>query len=204
MSEQPQYGRRERKKIELRTRLSDIATALFLERGFDEVSVSEVAEAADVARPTVFAHFPRKEDLVFDRYPEAEALVVDAITSRPAGSSAVTALADLMISLAEEGHPLSAIRGEFAPFWRLVVASRALQSRARERLEHLEQAITRAMSDTDVPEPRLTAALVVAAYRTVHLASVDRVLAGEDAVVVATDHLLRIRRTLDRLTTLAP
>jgi AcrR family transcriptional regulator len=44
-----------------------VATALFLDRGFDQVSVSETAEAADVARPTVFAHFPRKEDLFFDR-----------------------------------------------------------------------------------------------------------------------------------------
>jgi AcrR family transcriptional regulator len=200
VNEQPQHGRRERKKTELRTRISDTATALFLERGFDEVSVSEVAEAADVARPTVFAHFPRKEDLVFDRYPEAEALVVSAITDRPAGTSAVSAIADLMISLAEQGHPLAAIRGSFAPFWRLVAESRALQSRARERLEHLEQAMAHAMATTGVPEPRLTAALVVAAYRTVHLAAVERILAGEDPVTVVTDHPMRVRKTLDGLT----
>jgi AcrR family transcriptional regulator len=212
VNEQPQHGRRERKKTELRTRISDVATALFLERGFDEVSVSEIAEAADVARPTVFAHFPRKEDLLFDRYPEAEALVVAAITNRPVaalvdrpgaaladrpdGSSAVAALAELLISLAEQGHPLAAIRGSFAPFWRLVAGSRVLQSRARELLDHLEQAIARAMAATGVPEPRLTAALVVAAYRIVHLASVERVLAGEDPAVVAADHLVRIRTTL--------
>jgi AcrR family transcriptional regulator len=194
-----QPGRRERKKSELRTRISDIATALFLERGFDEVSVSEVAEAADVARPTVFAHFPRKEDLVFDRYPEAEALVVAAITDRPAGTSAVAALTDLMLSLAEQGHPLTAIRGSFAPFWRMVAESRALQSRARELLDHLEQAIARAMATTGVPEPRFTAAIVVAAYRSVHLGSVERVLAGEDPVVVTTDHPMRVRSALDRL-----
>ncbi|HEY4571469.1 MAG TPA: helix-turn-helix domain-containing protein, partial [Kribbella sp.] len=50
------HGRRERKKAELRARISEVATALFLDRGFDAVSVSEIAEAADVARPTVFAH----------------------------------------------------------------------------------------------------------------------------------------------------
>jgi AcrR family transcriptional regulator len=194
-----QHGRRERKKTELRTRISDVATALFLQRGFDEVSVSEVAEAADVARPTVFAHFPRKEDLVFDRYPEAEALVVAAILERPAGTSAVAALTDLMLTLAEQGHPLSAIRGSFAPFWRMVAESRALQSRARERLEHLEQAIAHAMATTGVPEPRLTAALFVAAYRTVHLSSIERILAGEDPVAVTTDHPMRVRRTLESL-----
>jgi len=199
VNEQPQHGRRERKKTELRTRISDVATALFLERGFDEVSVSEIAEAADVARPTVFAHFPRKEDLLFDRYPEAEALVVAAITDRPDGSSAVVALADLLISIAEQGHPLSSIRGSFAPFWRLVAGSRALQSRARELLDHLEQAIARAMATTGVPQPRLTAALVVAAYRIIHLTSVERVLAGENPTVVSTDHLTQIRTTLGGL-----
>src|SRR5437773_355052 len=65
----PHPGRRERKKAEVRQRISDAATALFLRHGFDQVSVSEIAEAADVARPTVFAHFPHKEDLFFDRYP---------------------------------------------------------------------------------------------------------------------------------------
>ena len=193
-----QHGRRERKKAELRTRISDVATALFLDRGFDAVSVSEIAEAADVARPTVFAHYPRKEDLLFDRYPEAEAIMVAAVTDRPEGTSAVTAIADRLIELAEEGHPLSAIRGQFAPFWRLVGSSRPLQSRARERLEHLEEALARAMRSTGVPDPELTAAVTLAAYRSVHLESIRRVLAGEDATVVAADHLTRIRSALGR------
>ncbi|MET9271653.1 helix-turn-helix domain-containing protein [Kribbella sp. NPDC003557] len=181
-------GRRERKKAEVRARISDIATGLFLARGFDAVSVSEIAEAADVARPTVFAHFARKEDLLFDRYPEAEALVVAAINDRPAGTSAVRALSGLLVTLADEGHPLSAMRGQFRRFWEVVAESRALQSRARELLDQLEQAIAAAMAHTAVPEPRLTAALAVAAYRTVHLEAVRRILAGEDATAVAADH----------------
>ncbi|TCC24525.1 TetR family transcriptional regulator [Kribbella speibonae] len=181
-------GRRERKKAEIRARISEIATALFLERGFDAVSVSEVAEAADVARPTVFAHFARKEDLLFDRYPEAEALMVAAIDERPAGTSAVQALSSLLVGLADEGHPLSAMRGQFRRFWEVVAESRALQSRARELLEQIEQAIAVAMARTDVPEPHLTAALAVAAYRTVHLTAVRRILDGEDDAVVAAEH----------------
>ncbi|HET6987162.1 MAG TPA: helix-turn-helix domain-containing protein, partial [Kribbella sp.] len=106
MDQHAPHGRRERKKAELRTRISEVATALFLERGFDDVSVSEIAEAADVARPTVFAHFARKEDLLFDRYPEAEALVVAAVNDRPAGTSAVVALSELLVTLADQGHPL--------------------------------------------------------------------------------------------------
>ncbi|HEU4946159.1 MAG TPA: helix-turn-helix domain-containing protein [Kribbella sp.] len=192
-----QLGRRERKKAEVRTRISDTATALFLRRGFDNVSVSEIAEAADVARPTVFAHFARKEDLLFDRYPETEALFVQAVRDRPARSSAVQALADRLITLADEGHPASAMRAEFAPFWRLVATSRALQARARELAETLEHEVARAMAETGTPEPGLTAALVSAAYRTVHLESVARVLAGEDAATVAADHSTRIRFALD-------
>jgi AcrR family transcriptional regulator len=191
-------GRRERKKAELRTRISEVATALFLERGFDAVSVSEVAEAADVARPTVFAHFARKEDLLFDRYPEAEALVVAAINDRPAGTSAVAALTDLLIRLADEGHPLSAMRANFVRFWEVVAESRALQSRARELLDHLEQAIAAAMRTTGEPDPQLTAALMVAAYRTVHLESVRRLRSGEEAELVASDHRLRISAALAR------
>jgi len=199
MDQQPPPGRRERKKAELRSRIADVATALFLERGFDAVSVSEVAEAADVARPTVFAHFARKEDLLFDRYPEAEALVVAAVIDRPGGTSAVSALSHLLIDLADEGHPLTTIRGHFDRFWRVVEASRPLQSRARELLDHIEQAIAAAMETTGVPEPHLTAALTVAAYRTVHLESVRRVLAGEDATQVAADHRARIGATLARV-----
>jgi AcrR family transcriptional regulator len=185
-------GRRERKKAELRTRISEVATTLFLERGFDAVSVSEVAEAADVARPTVFAHFARKEDLLFDRYPEAEALVVAAVNDRPDGASAVKALSDLLVALADEGNPLSTIRGTFRRFWEVVAESRALQSRARELLQQIEQAIAAAMAHTGVPDPQLTAALAVAAYRVVHLESVRRIFAGDDPDVVAAEHRERI------------
>lgn len=189
-------GRRERKKAEVRARISDVATGLFLERGFDAVSVSEVAEAADVARPTVFAHFARKEDLIFDRYPEAEALVVAAVNDRPAGTSAVGALSGLLVGLADDGHPLATIRGRFSRFWEVVAESRALQARARELLQHIEEAIAAAMERTGVPDPHLTAALTVAAYRTVHLEAVRRILAGDDPAVVAADHRARIISTL--------
>ncbi|GAA3103061.1 AcrR family transcriptional regulator [Kribbella aluminosa] len=195
-------GRRERKKAEVRARISAVATGLFLERGFDEVSVSEVAEAADVARPTVFAHFARKEDLFFDRYPEAEALVVGAINDRTAGTSAVAALSELLIELSDQGHPLSAIRGRFRRFWEVVAESRPLQARARELLQHLEEAIAAAMERTGVPDPQLTAAVAVAAFRTVHLAAVRRILDGEDETPVARDYRARVISTLaavDRL-----
>ena len=59
-------GLRERKKRERRKAISDVAMGLFAERGYDAVTVAEIARAADVSEQTVFNYFPAKEDLVFD------------------------------------------------------------------------------------------------------------------------------------------
>src|SRR5215467_5898530 len=63
----PGEGLRERKKRMMRQQLSDTATQMFLERGFDAVRVAEVAEACGVSEKTVFNYFPTKESLVLDR-----------------------------------------------------------------------------------------------------------------------------------------
>ena len=79
--------RRERKKAATRRRLAEAALNLFLERGFDQVTVAEIAEAADVAVSTLFAHFPSKEALVFDRGEERQRALVAACGSPPAAAS---------------------------------------------------------------------------------------------------------------------
>lgn len=85
-------GRRERKKAATRQLISDTATRLFLERGYDNVSIREVAEVADVSPTTVFAHFPQKEALVFDEDEEQRDLLVAAVRNRPRGRSITRAL----------------------------------------------------------------------------------------------------------------
>src|SRR5271154_4796474 len=64
----PHIGLRERKKRLMRQQLSDTATELFLERGFDAVRVAEIAEACGVSEKTVFNYFPTKESLLLDRW----------------------------------------------------------------------------------------------------------------------------------------
>jgi AcrR family transcriptional regulator len=192
----PNPGRRERKKAEVRQRVSDVATGLFLHRGFDQVSVSEIAEAADVARPTVFAHFPRKEDLFFDRYPEVAGQLTQAIRQRPAGKSAVSALRDTLVAAAQAGQAPYGMQADMIPWWRTVAASRALQARARELADQLATELAQAMAATGTAEPGLAAALAVAAYRTVHLEAIRAILAGEDPAAVAARHPGRIRSAL--------
>jgi AcrR family transcriptional regulator len=192
----PQPGRRERKKAEVRQRISNVATALFLDRGFDQVSVSEIAEAADVARPTVFAHFPRKEDLFFDRYPEVAGQLTQAIRQRPAGNSAISALRDTLVAAAQAGQPPYGLHTEMIGWWQTVAASRALQARARELADQLSAEVAQAMAATGTAEPELAAALALAAYRTVHLEAVRAILGGEDAATVGARQPGRIRSAL--------
>jgi AcrR family transcriptional regulator len=189
----PPPGRRERKKAEVRQRISDAATALFLRRGYDQVSVSEIAEAADVARPTVFAHFPRKEDLFFDRYPEVVGQLTRAIRERTAGKSAVSALRDSIVAAAQAGQPPYGLQADMIPWWRTVAASRALQARARELADQLATELAQAMAATGTAEPELAAALAVAAHRTIHLQAVRAILSGEDAATIAARYPARIR-----------
>src|SRR3954467_4440710 len=81
----PAVGRRERKKAATRQALADAALELFLARGFDNVGVREIAEAADVSTATLFKHFPTKESLVFDLDAEREAALVAAVRDREPG-----------------------------------------------------------------------------------------------------------------------
>ncbi|WP_326640923.1 TetR/AcrR family transcriptional regulator [Streptosporangium sp. NBC_01755] len=82
-------GLRERKKRETRERISNIATGLFMMRGFDNVTVAEVARAADVSVNTVFNYFGTKEDLLFDRQEEVEDLPSRVVRERGRQDSAL-------------------------------------------------------------------------------------------------------------------
>jgi AcrR family transcriptional regulator len=82
---------RERKKQQTRRLLGDTARQLFAERGFDRVSVAEVAREADVSEATVFNYFPTKEDLVYSGLEVFEDEMLDAVRSRPSGESVLNA-----------------------------------------------------------------------------------------------------------------
>ena len=146
-------GLRETKKARTRQRISDVATALFVARGFDAVTVAEVADAAEVAKMTVFNHFPRKEDLLLDRQPEATALMREAVVGRATGTTPLEALRALAVDLAERRHPLSAVRDGTGPFLQIVLDSPALLGRLRELGGELSLETTPGLRLTSSPAP---------------------------------------------------
>src|SRR4051794_38529645 len=100
---------RESKKRETRQRISDVATGLFLARGFDAVTVEEIAAAAHVSKVTVFNYFARKEDLFLDREDDVQRLLRGALGERPKGQSPIDAIRRLVDSLCEQKHPFARI-----------------------------------------------------------------------------------------------
>jgi AcrR family transcriptional regulator len=140
-------GRRERKKAATRKAISDAATLLFVERGFDEVSIREVAEAADVSPTTVFAHFPQKEALVFDEDDAQRDMLVGAVRDRAAGTSVSKALHDLyrreLIGLAFD--PTGENRRQFM---QLITGTPALQDYATRMWLRHEDALADAIAET--------------------------------------------------------
>jgi AcrR family transcriptional regulator len=164
---------RERKKRATRQAISDVATRLFLERGFDEVTVAEIAEAANVAKMTVFNYFPRKEDLFFDREEEGRVLLRNALAKRSRGESPVSALRTLFDQLLKQNHPFAKFTAGTASFWHTVTLSPALSARARELrdafvtdlAEMLSDAVGESKSD---PEARLLASMLVATWQVAY------------------------------------
>ncbi|OUC95875.1 TetR/AcrR family transcriptional regulator [Streptosporangium minutum] len=90
-------GRRERKKAQTRQALSDTALRLFLEHGYDSVTIAQIAEEADIAVATVFAYFPDgKESLIFDDGVERRDRLVAAVRDRPEGQPVLRALREFL------------------------------------------------------------------------------------------------------------
>jgi AcrR family transcriptional regulator len=160
---------RERKKRETRQRISDVATGLFFARGFDAVTIDEIAAAADVSKVTVFNYFARKEELFFDREHEVTALLHQALGERPKGQSPIDALRRLVDGLREQKHPFARIYSQTVGWWRVVTASPALKAHLHEIAD---QAIEGLAVELAGPKPdglaRLAAGMIVLTWRTAY------------------------------------
>lgn len=160
---------RESKKRETRQRISDVATALFHERGFDAVTVEEIAAAANVSKVTVFNYFARKEDLLLDREEEAQSLLREALRERPQGQFPIEALRGLVDELREQKHPFARIDSQTLGWWHLVAASPSLKARLREMGDEVAEGLAIELAG---PKPdgraRLVAGMIVLTWRAAY------------------------------------
>ncbi|HYQ68996.1 TetR/AcrR family transcriptional regulator [Actinophytocola sp.] len=184
-----------------RARISAAATRLFLEHGFDTVTVAEVAREAGVSSVTVFNHFPRKEDLLLDRSVDAVELLRSAVRDRAPGVDVLASLRETTLGLVDARHPLSGLADGSVPFFRTVAASPALLSRAREVAADLQGTLAAELErdPTFAGDATLLAAFFVAGYTSVLVETARRLIAGEPPATVAADHSARVERLFDAL-----
>ena len=143
-------GRRERKKQQTRDGIAAAALRLFLDRGFDRVTVAEVAEAADVAEQTVFNHFRTKEDLVYAYMEEHEDELVAAVRDRAAGEGVVEAFRRaLRIRGGLLADPDPAAREKLESVSRMIATSPALQRREEQVYATRTDALARVLEHED-------------------------------------------------------
>jgi AcrR family transcriptional regulator len=135
-------GLRESKKLRIRQEIADKAMQLFVARGFDHVTVGEVAAAADISEKTVFNYFPTKEDLFFDEVPEREAALVESIRGRKPGESIVAAVRRLQSDQCPRMCTPS-----FATFARIIEESQALKAKELEIMARFTEALATAIRD---------------------------------------------------------
>ncbi len=149
-----ELGLRDRKKLRTRILISETARRLFAERGFEAVSVAEIARAAEVAEATVFNYFPTKEDLVYQGMEAFEGELLDAIRTRPPGVSVVDAFGRFvtqprgLLAAGDEGAE-EALRSAS----RMISSSPSLLARERQLLARHTEALALVLRAETGAEP---------------------------------------------------
>ena len=180
-------GLRERKKAVTRQRLSDTATQLFLERGFDAVRVTEVAAACEVSEKTVYNYFPTKESLVLDRWATTAKALRAGLADT--GKHPVDVVRDILAGeLAALTGWLGAQRDQAAAaesvrlFGRLIATTPALRAHQNETMNELVMTTagllaSRAGLSADDPEPQVAASALIGLW-SVHFTALRKYLDG--------------------------
>jgi AcrR family transcriptional regulator len=198
-----EQGLRERKKEQTRRSIAESARALFQKRGFDAVSVAEIARAADVSEGTVFNYFPTKEELFYGGMEAFEARLVDAVRARPSGQSVLESfrrgvLGDIARLASDD---VAAMITDAA---RIVGSSRALQAREREIVaEYTEKLAALIREDTrarpESVEPLAVATALMGVQRALVAYVHSRILAGERGARLTAGVRREGKRAFDRL-----
>lgn len=196
-------GLRERKKQQAREDIAAAAGRLFAERGFDAVTVEEVAEAAGVSKKTVFNYFPAKEDLVFLRFDERESGLIGAVLNRPAGASVLESFRAISHAYCDElaaTPPGAQRRSVFTLIEQSPVLARRWHQLRNHYLEVLAGALAaEAGTDADDPLPTAVAAALLGAERSIKRAAGLRLRSGVPPADVGAWLHPQVDRIYDRL-----
>jgi AcrR family transcriptional regulator len=158
-------GLRERKRRQTRERLTRVAMALFLARGFEATTLDDIASAADISRRSFFHYFASKEDVVFAWQEESSAALIAAVAARPANESMLTAAENAISAMVRQLEP-----GEAMAMAQLKRDNPALQARDQVKYEKLERALAEALGKraghkTERLQARLVAMIATGAMR---------------------------------------
>lgn len=197
-------GLRERKKRQTRQYISDVATGLFLERGFEAVTVAEVADAANVSVNTVYNYFPAKEDLFLDRSKGVVDRLSRWVRGRRDGESAAYAVLRELRDEVESVSPRVGLMDGYAAFMKVVHESPALRSRmwaiGQEVLVNLEETLREETgAPAEDPLPGLMAGQINWLHGTVMVEIGHRMVAGGKPSEVSRDTLLLLDEMEDLL-----
>ncbi|WP_370943255.1 TetR/AcrR family transcriptional regulator [Amycolatopsis sp. cg5] len=177
-------GSRERRKLQTRRAISEAAIALFVDRGFDHVSVAEVAVAAEVSKMTVFNYFATKEDLVLYRVEGLFEQPASQVREREPGESPVAALRRNFLRGLAEREPATGLNDDdgYLAFQHLVMGSPTLKLRLIDHGKRTEQALACAFTEVlDAFTAKLAAAQVIAVQYALVCCNLTRVLGGQSA-----------------------
>jgi AcrR family transcriptional regulator len=179
-------GLRERKKERTRQLIGDAARGLFAQRGFEHVTVAEIARVAEVSEGTVFNYFPRKEDLVYYRMEAFEQEMLAAIRSRPEGESIATAFGRFIVQprgLLASPDPETAER--LRSITRVIAESPALLAREREILDSYTNALANEVAADGDVEAWVAANALIGVHRALLQYAREEILAGTPAGAIA-------------------
>jgi AcrR family transcriptional regulator len=174
-------GLRARKKIRTRDAIADAAISLFLERGFEQVSVSDIAATAEVSKPTLFRYFATKEDLVLHRFGDHQGEAARVVRDRRPGTAPMTALHQHFRAGLDRFEPVTGLNDhpEVVAFHRLVFATPSLAGRLTQYMLDDEEALASAL-DPGIAG-RLEAAKVIAVQRVLARANWQKIAGGRTA-----------------------
>lgn len=197
-------GLRELKKARLRETIANTAIRMFLESGFDQVSITDIARAAEVSRRTLFAYFPTKEDLVLHRFADHEEEAARVVRSRRPGQTPLDALQESILAALQARDPNTGLNDnpETMAFLQLISGTESLAARLQRYTTRGITALTEALSEAGFTPltARLTATQLIALQRELALMNHEALTGGESAThrypraVEATNHTFDLLR----------